>query len=227
MGLALLAAVAGLIALALFGPDEQQLQTWLFHTGVEGELRILPELQIIQDTDPITQPERRTMAGATEGMNVEVVDRPLKPLSPDSDEPAPRTRGVARPTIEWNPKLAPRPDVGDQPQDRTRMIRPSQRSLDFVLVKLVRPIYPAATPDWLRRKKVVVDVAVYVEADGKVSDAYILRSNGGPLFSQAVLQAVRQWEYRYVGAAGQEQPFWDQVRWIFEPRSAGDSPGAQ
>ena len=104
------------------------------------------------------------------------------------------------------------------------MRRPSQRSLDFILVKLVRPRYPRGVHPSLLATTVTVDVAIYVESDGRVDDAYITRGEGGKLFEDEVLRAVRQWEYRYVGSDGKAQPFWDQVRWIFRPVGRAAAP---
>ena len=222
MGLAALAAFIGLILLAILGPDEQGLQDWLFHTGAKGELRILPEIQIIQDENPHTQKEKRTMAGASQGLQVEVVDRPQTPPAVDAKLPSPARKGIPDPSLPSNSILRHEKGQLDDERNQIRMVRPSQQSLDFILVKLVRPEYPRKVPRWLRAKTVVVDVAIYVEADGRVSDAYILRGEGGELFANAVLKTVRQWEYRYIGAMGKEQPFWDQVRWIFQPRSSGN-----
>jgi TonB family protein len=109
--------------------------------------------------------------------------------------------------------------------DQVRMTRPTQRSNDFILVKLVRPSYPPGIPASMRQRAIHVDVAVYVEPDGKVSGAYVTKTNGGKSFEQAALAAVRQWEYRYLGAEGQAEAFWDQVRWIFAPSpSAATAP---
>ncbi len=225
MAAAALAAIGGFLLLAILGPDEDRLQDWLFHTGVEGELRILPSIEIIDDTDPVEQTEQETMPSASRGLDVEVVDRKEEPLSPLATEAAPRERGRPDPTLPTTAVPGWGVGGGDQTVDRVRMVRPSQRSLDFILVKMVQPRYPADAPRWLRLRKVVVDVAIYVESDGTVSDAYILRSEGDESFSRAVLDAVLQWRYRYVGSDGHAEPFWDQVRWIFEARLAVDGGG--
>jgi TonB family protein len=211
-------AVVILILIAVLGPDEERLQQLLFHTGVEGELRILPEIQIIQEEDPVSQEAKQAMAGATQGLDVEVVDRPEQETPSENPTPAPPPRGQPDPTLPFDDQ----PRVGavgaDEVVDQVRMVRPTQRSNDFILVKLVRPQYPPGISPALRRRTFQVDVAVYVEADGKVSGAYVTKGEGGRAFEEAALSAVRQWEYRYVGPDGKAEPFWDQVRWIFAPR---------
>jgi TonB family protein len=58
-------------------------------------------------------------------------------------------------------------------------------------IKNVQPVYPALARD--ARIEGTVTLAVAVDADGKVSEARVLRSV--PLLDQAALDAVRQWEY--------------------------------
>jgi TonB family protein len=58
-------------------------------------------------------------------------------------------------------------------------------------VKNVQPVYPAVARAAGVEGSVMLSVAV--DADGKVSDAKVLRSV--PLLDQAALDAVKQWEY--------------------------------
>jgi len=190
---------------------------------VEGELRILPEIQIIDPEDPVTQKEKRAMAGATQGLEVEVVDRTEIERPTENPNPVAPRRGIPDPTLPVNQNPADGTVGGTDDQDQVRMMRPSQRSSDFILIKMARPIYPPGIPAAIRRRTIQVDVAIYVEADGKVSGAYVTKGGGGQAFEEAALSAVREWEYRYVGPEGEAEPFWDQVRWIFAPHSAASA----
>jgi periplasmic protein TonB len=58
-------------------------------------------------------------------------------------------------------------------------------------IKNVQPVYPALARAAGVEGSVLLSVAV--DADGKVSDARVLRSV--PLLDQAALDAVKQWEY--------------------------------
>lgn len=213
-------AVLGIVLVAVLGPDEDRLENLLFHTGVEGELRVLPEIQIIDAEDPVTQEEKHTMAGATQGLDVEVVDRTEPERPTENPLPVDPRRGRPDPSLPVN-QVPTDGLLGATDQvDQVRMMRPTQRSNDFILVKMSRPVYPPGIPPALRQRTVHVDVAIYVEADGKVSGAYVTRSTASRPFEDAALAAVQGWEYRYVGREGKAQPFWDQVRWIFAPHGA-------
>lgn len=218
--LAAAAALVGLILVAILGPDEDRLQDLLFHTGVEGQLRILPDIEIIRDQDPVSQDPKHMRASAAKGLQVEVVDRHPTTVETEDATPVPPVAGVPDYTIETNVEPKQGLSQSNDAREQVRMVRPSQRSLDFVLIKLVRPRYP---PGIVLPHPVTVDVAIYVESDGSVSDAYVTRGEGGKAFEEAALRAVLQWKYRYLGAKGKAEPFWDQVRWIFKPPS---SPGA-
>ena len=208
------AALVGLVILALLGPDEDRLQQLLFHTGVEGELRVLPNIEIIRDEDPRSQDPQQMRASTPKGMQVEVTDKHEPNPTTENAIPVPPPQGVPNYTVENDTKPKEGEWQGNEDRQQVRMVRPSQRSLDFVLVKLVRPRYPKGP---ILPYPITVDVAIYVESDGTVSDAYVTRGQGGKRFENEALRAVRQWQYRYLGEKGKAEPFWDQVRWIFKP----------
>jgi len=215
--LAAAAALVGFVLIAILGPDEDRLQHLLFHTGVQGELRVLPDIEIIRDQDPVSQDPKHQRASAAKGLQVEVVDPPPTTVEAQDATPVPPPTGVPNYTIETKQKPADGLSQSNDVREQVRMVRPSQRSLDFVLIRLVRPRYP---PGVVLPHPVTVDVAIYVENDGTVSDAYVTRGEGGKAFEEAALRAVRQWKYRYLGEEGKAEPFWDQVRWIFKPPAA-------
>jgi TonB family protein len=222
--LASTAALLGFILFAILGPDEDRLQYWLLHSGIEGPLRILPNIEIIPERDPVSQAAEHRRANVTQGLEVNVVDR-----KPERESlkglPVPPAHGKPEYSVETQQEPSEEIWPGTEERERVRLMRPSQRSLDFVLVKLVRPEYPHGVPLALQSRTITVDVAIYVESDGKVSGAYITKGEGGKLFESEVLRAVRQWEYRYVGQEGDAQPFWDQVRWIFKPAQPKEKGG--
>jgi TonB family protein len=69
-------------------------------------------------------------------------------------------------------------------------------------LKDVRPVYPKEAQD--ARVQGVVILEIVIGTDGKVQDAKILRSI--PLFDQAALDAVRQWEYSVTQLNGTPVP---------------------
>jgi len=216
--LALLVALVAFYLGSVYGPHPDEVRHWMLHTGVEGELRVMPEIHIVRSEDAITQDQHQSMAGATKGVETEVEEEKPKPpeevVDPDPFLPKGNPDEILETALPFTGM-----SVENETEDQIQMLRPTQQSNDFVLIRLVRPNYPRNAPVHLRQRSVTVEVAIYVELDGKVGGAYI-SSSGGKVFDEAVLAAVHQWEYRYVGPEGQQEEVWDQVRWIFAPTLA-------
>jgi TonB family protein len=214
MSLAVGFAVASVVVGVLIGPDPQDIHRWLEHTGMEGDLVILDEIQIIPDDDPITQKPKEAMAGAMQGLEVDVEPSPVNPEA-EKPTPSPREQGLPE----------PRPVVSELPiegltlsRDRVTQVemhRSPQRSMSFVLRKFVAPLYPENAGSSQRSRVIWVVVAMYVDEEGKVTDAYTTRNDGGPDFRAAVLDAVRQWEYEPLRIDGVAHGFWDEIHFKF------------
>ena len=106
---------------------------------------------------------------------------------------------------------------------------PQQTNPDFVLIRMIRPQYPANASEAQRRMPVInVEAAIYIEVTGQVTASMILSSNGGPVFDEVVLQAVNQWLYRPIIKNGQPpQARWQTLTWRFwspylNDRTSGD-----
>ena len=216
MGVFAALGLLGLIVGALLGPTPEQVDEFFRTTGREGPTLVLQEIDIIPDNDPVSTPPRDTMAGATQGVQVPV--EALQKPKEDATEPTPsqQVRGVVDPSQHATDIPMPGRSLAKDQRDQIEQHRASQQSLDFILQKFVRPDYPSGAGQVDRTRTIVVWVAMYVNELGKVEHAYIERSDGGPLFEQAVLEAVLQWEYRPLVVDNQPQGFWDrqQVQFI-------------
>jgi TonB family protein len=93
------------------------------------------------------------------------------------------------------------------------MQMPQQTNPWFVLIRMVRPEYPSqATEEQRRTPVIIVEVAFFVNEEGKVTASYILSSTGGEVFNVVVLKAVNQWVYKPVYRDGQApQGFWNRL----------------
>jgi TonB family protein len=76
-----------------------------------------------------------------------------------------------------------------------------------------RPQPPrGATEEARRRPVITVEVAFFVNEEGRVTHSYILSSTGGPSFNEVVLKAVNQWLYKPVAREGRPpQGFWNRL----------------
>ncbi|MFN7976292.1 MAG: TonB family protein, partial [Acidobacteriota bacterium] len=109
---------------------------------------------------------------------------PAEPLPAPEEPTTPEAIGLAEPA-------PPPPAPGSIDQPGTSEAPPST-SGSLKLVKKVEPVYPP-----LAKKARVggnVEVEALIEADGRVSDAHVLRSDSA-LLEQAAIDAVRQWRF--------------------------------
>ncbi|MHB8078665.1 MAG: energy transducer TonB family protein, partial [Candidatus Krumholzibacteriia bacterium] len=96
----------------------------------------------------------------------------------------------------------------------------------FVLARMARPEYPAGVSEAERRRaRITVEAAFYVGLEGNVSASYILKSEGGPAFDRAVLQAVNSWKFTPVhDPACPPLGFWIRLPIVFHSPYKGPRP---
>ena len=215
--LAVLLAVVG----ALLGPDANPDGEWFEHTGFEGELQILDAIEVVQDEDPITAREARSMPRATQGVRSPITERVVNEENPnqvDLEQPP----GQYTPDPMTERRVEPERRAELQEDAYVEMDRTAQTSDQFVLLHSVQPEYPPDAPPGLRTREVVVRVNMYVDETGHVTHAYVDRNDGGPLFEDAVLDAVTQWIYRPLEIDGEASGFWDTIYFVFRGGPATD-----
>lgn len=203
-------AVAVLILAMLFAPDEDEVRRRFDLTGAEGPLRIMPDLSIEPGRDSRIQlpryyrrnPPPPTYQVEPELPRTRAEDATLPLTQPAAPEPSPD------PTLD--------PDL--DPVSLVEMNLPQMTNPDFVLEHWVLPLYPAGAGEEQRRQPVILVWAnFFVDEAGQVTAAMIESSEGGPVFDEVVLRAVRQWRFRVTAPEGRARAgFWWRVPFRFK-----------
>lgn len=211
------AAGVGFVAVVvgtLLGPSTETVQRWILdeHIGAEGPTEILPKIDIIPDEAEVKQDPLEHMSSATQGLQVE--EELSKPI-PDAEKSRPESAeqvgrsGYAPLNLLDSTRPSPTPASETRPELHTR----SLTSDDFVLEFYVEPSYPEGAGGSARTRIIVVEAGLYIEPSGLVSHAVIHASNGGRLFDEAVLDAIRQWRFRPI--VDEPESFWSHVTFRF------------
>ncbi len=120
--------------------------------------------------------QQRTQAAQAAAAPAPVAAAPTQPTRPTPAEPKP---------VEPKP-VEPAPVA-------TAPAQPVAQSRDPVLVRQVRPVYPAAAAR--RRQEGWVEVSFTVAASGEVTDVAVARAQPRGVFDRDATRAVSQWKY--------------------------------
>lgn len=216
---ALPVALAVLGALIWLGPDAETIERKFTPYGNPGPLRLMPEISIEDDTAPAHQ---RAAAEATPPPTAPRYAVEPEDHSPEAEEIAPRPADEAAEVSGTGESAAVRPETdamvaadGDASVD---MDIPSQHAdSDFIIRKLVRPLYPARASHEDRLRPVITVVAAFfLDQTGTIEAVMIQSNEGGPEFAAAVREAMEQWEFAPRMRDGQPPaPRWLVVTWHF------------
>ena len=207
LGWSTLAALVALLLLALFGPTRESIRQRFEFSGAEGPLRLMPELSIEKgDANRHQEPEffkRNPPPPQYEVVPDDPVDK--------AQQKQPIQRDV--PPVESEEYADALTDPDLSVMDAVEMNLPQQTNPWFVLLRMVRPQYPSgATEEERHTPVIIVEVAFYVNEEGKVTHSYILSSTGSATFNEVVLRAVNQWVYKPVAPEGRApQGFWNRL----------------
>lgn len=182
-------AVAALLLLAWLGPRESAVVRKLTYYGAPGELKIMPEVSIDDGADQAHRLPRSLQAPPPAPL--EVVPERTRDRAPET-VPVPATG-----TDRLQPVVAdPADAIVDALFDESvQLLLPQQTSRDWYILHLVRPEYPVLASEQDRRRPVInVVVWIFVDPQGNVTAAQLVSNDGGDVFAQAVLEAVRQWK---------------------------------
>lgn len=212
---ATLAALALLLVLIVLGPDQQEIKQRFEYYGAPGELRIMPEISIVEGRDARQQvPKSLQQPPPPAEIIVEE-----EPRDPNAEEV------VAKPRKEQPSEHVPLDVASDSEQateEQVELSLPQQRNPDWFILHEVRPQYPLDAPENERRLPTVfVQAAIFVGKDGKVIEKMVLATNGGPTFSAAVLAALGEWVFGWRVDPGAGR--WIEMTWNF--RSPYFTPG--
>ncbi len=143
----------------------------------------------------ITREEERRVAqeAAAEQQRTVAAQQAAAPVAP------PPTAAATRPTpVETRP-AAP-PPAAAAPVEEPVAAAPQGETRDPVLVRQVRPTYPAAAAR--RRQEGWVEVSFNVDTSGKVTEVTVLRSQPRGVFDRDATRAVSQWQFQPALANG-------------------------
>jgi TonB family protein len=216
---ATLASVAVHVALAItlleLGRDPVSLVDPRLHLGYRGPTRILPELEVLEPNSVQSYFSQRRQPGRQAAVEVVVREK----IDPDpGPEPVPRPRP---------PEPRPR-DIPTDPAAEPEIVQAAPAlhrelsfSEDFVILKLVKPIYPEYELSRGIRARILV--AVWVTPDGEVENEQVQEAQVDPPtassvgFELATLEAVRQWKVKPPVLAAHTQGIWLTIPIRFDP----------
>ncbi|HOX25237.1 MAG TPA: energy transducer TonB [Candidatus Krumholzibacteria bacterium] len=216
---ALPAALAILGLVVWLGPSADEVERKFTPYGTEGPLRILPEISIEEGEDLAFRRARREAVPPPPAPDYQVEpDRPdprALQLLPDLAEQA--GDRPDRGELDRAPADDAVIDAGDGDAD-VDLSMPSQHTdSDFIIRKLVRPLYPArATAEDRRRPLITVEAAFYLDERGEIVAVMVQSNDGGPEFAEAVRAAMSLWEFAPRLRDGvPPRPRWLVVIWRF------------
>ncbi len=195
---ALPAVVVILALLILLGPSAEVIERKFTPYGADGPLQIMPEISIEDGIDPVRRRTREDAAPPPAAPNYDI----------EPDDTDARTDNLVP---EVQDTTAPQVDAGESteaPADAVQaidrdgnanvdMFMPSQHvDSDFIIRKLVRPLYPAraGAADRLR-PLITVTAAFFVNEQAEIVAVMIQGNDGGPEFADAARTAMEQWVF--------------------------------
>lgn len=213
------AALAVLGLLVLLGPSAEEVDSKFTIYGKDGPLRIMPEIAIDDGQDAVQHQMRRQVTPPSGAPQYEVL--PEDPL-PQEKTPPPRQAEAQALRSEQDEDTesdedSPLAEIGDGDRTADLLLPSQQADSDFIIRKLVRPLYPVgASLEDRQKPRILVEAAFYLDQTGAIVAVMIESNEGGPAFADAVRLAMEQWEFEPRWRDGQPPaPRWLRVPWRF------------
>lgn len=221
------AALVVLALLVLLGPSAEEIERKFTPYGAEGPLRLMPEIAIEDGEDALHRQAQRQQARPEAAPHYEV-------LPPDPQAQVQQPPPLQTPPVEPSNTVGAESEVpaaadiaavgsGDAEID---LLMPSQLAdADFIIRKLVRPLYPmqASTYDRLR-PLIVVEAAFFLNETADIIAVIVQKNDGGEVFAEVVREAMLQWEFEPRWRDGKPPaPRWLVVTWRFRSPFAASS----
>ncbi len=185
-------ALAGLIALVLLGPSQDEIKKRFEYYGAPGDLRVMPEIVILEGSDQVRQLPK-TLQAPPPPAKIEV--EPDNPLA-DTKKPIPHETLSDQIPVDERPTVDPVPDSEFAETNRVEMMLPRQSNPDWYILHQVFVEYPFTASAAEQRIPVIfVNVAIFVDPEGNVSEAMIQSSTGGSAFTKEVLAKIKLWKF--------------------------------
>ena len=192
----------------LFSLNQTRMVERIFLVGYEGPMQLIPEIRIIDERaieGETSKRERHTLIAQNVVLDSEEREKDENPDETTSEEEL---------LVPENPYYDERIGESEVRSYPSRANVPY--SEDYVLLKMIEPIYP---PDALvKGLEGYVLVEAYVGIDGTVAEAYVRSSYGPVSFEEASLEAVNQFLFKPSIDKGTPIPFWVSFLIRFEYR---------
>jgi hypothetical protein len=205
-------ALAVLGLLFLLGPDAEDVERKFTVYGKEGPLRIMPEIAVDDGRDEIEQQLQPRAASPPGAPEYEIL--PEDPPPRESETPISDTEQNEEAEIPEDAVWA----ASGRSDRLADLMMPSQHAdSDFIIRKLVRPLYPPdASAEDQQRPLLVVEGAFFLDEKADIVAVLIQSNEGGPPFAQAVRSAMELWEFEPRWRDGKPpSPRWLLVTWRF------------
>lgn len=196
------------IVVILLSLERTKVVDKLFTVGYEGPRRFIPTITIIEEKgieSEITSPERHQM---------EAQDVILEHEDEEEEEEAEEKRSVTDEVLDETVVDDIKGDYHYRAYESHAQVPYRE---DYVILKMVKPDYPLNALDEGLEGYVVVEL--YVDADGKVAEAWIRSAYGDESFEIASLEAVRQFIFKPIKENNTPIPFWVSFLITFKFRS--------
>ncbi|MBI4720129.1 MAG: energy transducer TonB [Chitinivibrionia bacterium] len=161
--------------------------------GWKGEMQVLPELSILPETDPFeTSVDERRIRMMT-SVDVNVLDETGEAEGNRKQEEQKSEDVLTVPLQDGMDMITTRPMHSDVPY-----------SEDYIILKMVRPVYPAEELENGIEGEVLLEILVNEE--GKVQDAWVLTLIGPKSFEESSLKAVKEFLFQPPRIDGKPMP---------------------
>lgn len=184
-------ALAAVLLVVLLGPKYDPREDPLANYGAPGEMVIMPQVSIDQGSDSRKQlPKSLQQPPPPARIEIEKED-----VSPEGLVPVPeKTEAPPNEVITTVENFNPDAEVASR--NLVELTMPRQSNPDLFIIHQVDPEYPLeASEDDRRTPTIYVLVAVFVNAEGDVTEAMIVANTGSRVYADEVVKKVKQWKF--------------------------------
>lgn len=185
-------ALLALILLVVLGPTQEEVRRRFEYYGAPGEMKIMPEISIVDRADTRHQLPK-TLQTPPPPSRIDIEDMPE---SENAEMPKPKDTPIRDRQPVDMPSLKPNPDSDVVERNQVELALPQQTNPDWFILEQYLPEYPFDAPQNEQRIPIVqVKVAIFVDPEGKISEAMITSASAGSAFTNEVLEKVRRWRF--------------------------------
>jgi len=174
--------------------------------GWKGELRLLPEITIVPDNQDAVSLERQRRIDAMTSVNLDLSEGPDLPKTPEQD--------VKTETEDKKVDVTEFDDFDVRTVETSRDVPYSE---DYVILKMIEPVYPHE--ELAKGIEGSVTVELFVNEYGRVEKATVLSALGPVGFQESALDAVQQFVFQPPVENGRPTSMW--IKFLIKFRIMG------